>query len=107
MNYYKISGEATINGVYFSGIPKIYIVGVLVVIKWGIRNFLNLFTARMAGVEIFYSPGQITTRVAALWDDFIWNEFTSYSKGTKILLGLMFMIFLARIISIIYSIIDY
>jgi hypothetical protein len=54
MYYYKISGEPIINKVYFRGNLKIHIVGVLVVIIWGIGNSLNPIATGKAGVEISY-----------------------------------------------------
>ncbi|NOU62140.1 multidrug DMT transporter permease, partial [Marinifilum sp. JC070] len=41
--------------------------------------------------------------VAALWGVFIWKEFKGSSKSTNGLLTLMFILFVAGIISIIYA----
>lgn len=59
MYYYKISGEPSINKVYFRGNLKIHIVGVLVVIIWGIGNSLNPIAAGKAWVEISYGFSHI------------------------------------------------
>lgn len=70
MNYYKISGEPNINKADFSGNLKIHIVGVLVVIIWGIGNSLSLIAAGKAGAAISYGLVQGATLVAALWGIF-------------------------------------
>jgi glucose uptake protein len=41
--------------------------------------------------------------VAALWGVFIWREFKGAPKSTNVMLSVMFLLFLAGIISIIYA----
>ena len=41
--------------------------------------------------------------MAALWGVFIWKEFKDASKGTNKMLWMMFILFLAGIVSIIYA----
>jgi len=98
-----ISGEPTNYKVYFSGKLKIHMVGVLGGIIWGIGNSLNLIAAGKAGAAISYGLGQGATLVAALWGVFIWKEFRGSSKSTNSLLAIMFVLFVAGIISIIYA----
>jgi len=78
-------------------------VGILGGLIWGIGNSLNLIAAGKAGAAISYGLGQGATLVAALWGVFIWKEFKGSSKGTNALLAIMFVLFLAGIISIIYA----
>jgi glucose uptake protein len=98
-----ISGEPTNYKSYFSGGFKIHMVGILGGIIWGVGNSLNLIAAGKAGAAISYGLGQGATLVAALWGVFIWKEFKGSSKSTNALLTLMFILFLAGIISIIYA----
>lgn len=98
-----ISGEPTNYKAYFSGNLKIHMVGVLGGIIWGIGNSLNLIAAGKAGAAISYGLGQGATLVAALWGVFIWKEFRGSSKSTNSLLTLMFILFVAGLISIIYA----
>lgn len=98
-----ISGEPTNYKAYFSGNIKIHMVGVLGGIIWGIGNSLNLIAAGKAGAAISYGLGQGATLVAALWGVFIWKEFKGSSKSTNALLALMFVLFVAGIVSIIYA----
>lgn len=98
-----ISGEPTNYKAWFSGKLSIHWVGILGGIIWGIGNSLNLIAAGKAGAAISYGLGQGATLVAALWGVFIWKEFKNSPKGTNSMLAVMFVLFLAGIISIIYA----
>ena len=98
-----INGEPTTYKAYFSGNFSIHLVGILGGIIWGIGNSLNLIAAGKAGAAISYGLGQGATLVAALWGVFIWKEFKNSPKGTNSMLAIMFVFFIAGIISIIYA----
>ncbi|MCG6190622.1 GRP family sugar transporter [Maribellus maritimus] len=98
-----ISGEPVKYKAYFKGKMSIHWVGILGGIIWGIGNSLNLIAAGKAGAAISYGLGQGATLVAALWGVFIWKEFKNSPKSTNGLLTLMFVLFVAGIISIIYA----
>lgn len=98
-----ISGEPTNYKTYFQGKFVIHGVGILGGLIWGIGNSLNLIAAGKAGAAISYGLGQGATLVAALWGVFIWKEFKGASKATNGMLAIMFILFLAGIISIIYA----
>ncbi|MCE4563670.1 multidrug DMT transporter permease [Maribellus sp. CM-23] len=98
-----LSGEPTNYKAYFKGKLPIHLVGVLGGIIWGIGNSLNLIAAGKAGAAISYGLGQGATLVAALWGVFIWREFKNSPKGTNPMLTLMFILFAAGIVSIIYA----
>ena len=98
-----ISGEPTNYSAYFNGKFSIHLVGVLGGIIWGIGNSFNLIAAGKAGAAISYGLGQGATLIAALWGVFIWKEFKNAPKGTNSMLAIMFIFFVAGIISIIYA----
>lgn len=98
-----LSGEPTNYKAYFKGKLPIHLVGVLGGIIWGIGNSLNLIAAGKAGAAISYGLGQGATLVAALWGVFIWREFKNSPRGTSPMLALMFILFAAGIVSIIYA----
>jgi glucose uptake protein len=98
-----ISGEPTSYAEYFKGGFKTHLVGVLGGLIWGVGNSLNLIAAGKAGAAISYGLGQGATLVAALWGVFIWKEFKDAPKGVGIQLAVMFVFFLAGIVSIIYA----
>lgn len=98
-----ISGQPVNYKTYFKGKLSIHGVGILGGIIWGIGNSFNLIAAGKAGAAISYGLGQGATLVAALWGVFIWKEFKNSPKGTSGMLALMFILFVAGIISIIYA----
>jgi len=98
-----ISGEPTSYKAYFSGKFSIHMVGVLGGLIWGIGNSLNLIAAGKAGPAISYGLGQGATLIAALWGVFIWQEFKGAGKTTNLLLTVMFILFVAGIVSIIVA----
>jgi glucose uptake protein len=98
-----ISGEPTSYREYFRGSFSTHLVGVLGGIIWGIGNSLNLIAAGKAGAAISYGLGQGATLVAAFWGVFIWREFRDAPRGTGAWLSLMFLLFLAGIVTIIFS----
>ncbi len=98
-----ISGAPTNYKAYFAGKLPIHLVGVLGGLIWGIGNSFNLVAAGKAGAAISYGLGQGATLIAALWGVFIWKEFKGASKSTNLMLAVMFILFLAGIISIIYA----
>lgn len=98
-----ISGDPTDYKAYFQGKLSVHLVGILGGVIWAIGNSLNLIAAGRAGAAISYGLGQGATLVAALWGVFVWKEFKNAPKETKALLTMMFVLFLAGIISIIYA----
>jgi len=98
-----ISGEPISIKAYFKGKFSIHWVGILGGFIWAIGNSLNLIAAGKAGAAISYGLGQGATLVAALWGVFIWREFKGASKSTNAMLLVMFIFFLAGIMSIIFA----
>ncbi len=98
-----ISGAPTDYKTYFKGRPAIHLVGVLGGIIWGIGNSLNLIAAGKAGAAISYGLGQGATLVAALWGVFVWKEFRNSNRDAKVLLGIMFFLFIVGIAIIILA----
>ena len=96
-------GTPTSYAEYFRGKLNTHMVGILGGIIWGIGNGFNLIAAGKAGAAISYGLGQGATLVGALWGVFIWKEFKDGPKGTRSLLGFMFLFFLAGIGLIIYA----
>ena len=98
-----ISGPPTSYKEYFKGSFGMHMVGVLGGLIWGVGNSFNLIAAGKAGAAISYGLGQGATLVAALWGVFIWKEFKDAPKGVGGLLAIMFLFFLAGIVSIIIA----
>ena len=98
-----ISGEPISYKAYFKGGFSIHLVGILGGLIWGVGNSLNLIAAGRAGAAISYGLGQGATLIAALWGVFIWKEFKDAPKGTRGMLAMMFILFLAGLMLIIYA----
>ena len=98
-----ISGKPISYKAYFKGGFSIHMVGILGGLIWGVGNSLNLIAAGRAGAAISYGLGQGATLIAALWGVFIWKEFKDAPKGTRGMLAMMFILFLAGLLLIIYA----
>ena len=102
--YKPLNGEKVSYSDYFKkGTPKLHIIGMTGGIIWCIGMLFNMIAAGEAGFAISYGLGQGATMVAAIWGVFIWKEFKNAPKGTNILIGLMFLLFMAGIAFIIMA----
>ena len=77
--------------------------GVLGGMIWGIGGLLNILASSKAGFAISYGLGQGATMIAALWGVFIWKEFAHAPAGTSKRLTLMFLCYIAGLITIIVA----
>ena len=80
--------------VYFQGLSKIHLVGVLGGLVWGLGTAFNLIAAGKAGAAISYGLGQGAPLISALWGVFIWKEFKDAPKSANRYLSGMFALFL-------------
>ncbi len=88
---------------YFKGKFGIHLIGILGGIIWCVGMSFNIIASGQAGFAISYGLGQGATLVAALWGVFVWKEFKNASKGTGVLITLMFLSFIAGLGLIIIS----
>ncbi|MBQ0077156.1 MAG: multidrug DMT transporter permease [Bacteroidales bacterium] len=86
---------------YFKGDCKTHLVGMLGGAIWCLGTGLNYVSAGTAGAAVSYALGQGAPLVAAIWGVFIWKEFKGAKKGVNVLLGLMFVLFVAGLATII------
>jgi len=95
-----VEGEPLSMFAYFKGKIGQHALGILGGIIWSIGAITN-FTAASApknvqvGPAISYAVGQGATMVSALWGVLVWREFAGASSKVKLLLILMFVLFLA------------
>lgn len=102
--YMPINGEKVTYRDYFKkGTPKLHVIGVLGGVIWCIGMLFNMIAAGEAGFAISYGLGQGATMIAAIWGVFIWKEFKNAPKGTNVLIGLMFLLFITGIALIIMA----
>jgi glucose uptake protein len=88
---------------YFKGKTKDHLIGFLGGAIWCIGMSLSIIASGKAGPAISYGLGQGATVVAAIWGIYIWKEFDNAPKGTKSLLNIMLLLYIAGLALIILS----
>jgi len=88
---------------YFKGITKDHLIGILGGAIWSIGMSLSIIASGKAGPAVSYGLGQGATVVAALWGIYVWKEFDKAPKGTKPLLNIMLVLYIAGLVMIILS----
>ncbi|MBL0155220.1 MAG: multidrug DMT transporter permease [Chitinophagaceae bacterium] len=88
---------------YFKGKFKDHLVGILGGLIWCIGMSFNILASGKASPAISYGLGQGATVVAAIWGIYIWKEFAMAPKGTKPLLNLMLLLYIAGLTLLILS----
>lgn len=90
-------------GDYFKGKGKDHLVGILGGAIWSVGMSLSIIASGKAGPAISYGLGQGATVVAALWGIYVWKEFDKAPSGTKPLLNIMLLLYIAGLAMIILS----
>ena len=88
---------------YFKGRGKDHMIGILGGLIWCIGMSLSIIASGKAGPAISYGLGQGATVVAALWGIYVWKEFDKAPAGTKALLNVMLLLYIAGLVMIIVS----
>jgi glucose uptake protein len=88
---------------YFKGVTKDHLIGILGGAIWCVGMSLSIIASGKAGPAISYGLGQGATVVAAIWGIYIWKEFDQAPKGTKSLLNIMLLLYIAGLAMIILS----
>jgi len=88
---------------YFNGAIKDHFIGILGGAIWCVGMSLSIIASGKAGPAISYGLGQGATVVAAIWGIYIWKEFDQAPKGTKSLLNIMLLLYIAGLAMIILS----
>jgi glucose uptake protein len=88
---------------YFKGATKDHFIGILGGAIWCVGMSLSIIASGKAGPAISYGLGQGATVVAAIWGIYIWKEFDQAPKGTKSLLNVMLLLYIAGLAMIIVS----
>lgn len=88
---------------YFKGNTKDHLIGILGGAIWSVGMSLSIIASGVAGPAISYGLGQGATVIAALWGIYVWKEFAKAPKGTKPLLNVMLLLYVAGLGMIIIS----
>lgn len=96
-------GEPVSYSEYFKGSFSTHLVGVLGGCIWCLGTAFSYIAAGKAGAAISYALGQGAPMIAAIWGVFIWKEFKGSDKKTDMLLGVMFLFFIAGLALIVVA----
>ena len=88
---------------YFAGKATDHLIGILGGAIWCIGMSLSIIASGKAGPAVSYGLGQGATVVAALWGIYVWKEFDKAPKGTKPLLNIMLLLYIAGLAMIVLS----
>ena len=88
---------------YFKGKFSDHLIGLLGGTIWSIGMSLSIIASGKAGPAVSYGLGQGATVVAAIWGIYIWKEFAKAPAGTKTLLNIMLVLYIAGLAMIILS----
>lgn len=88
---------------YFKGKFSDHLIGLLGGTIWSIGMSLSIIASGKAGPAVSYGLGQGATVVAAIWGIYIWKEFAKAPPGTKTLLNIMLVLYIAGLSMIILS----
>lgn len=88
---------------YFKGRLKDHLIGIFGGLIWCIGMSLSIIASGKAGPAVSYGLGQGATVVAALWGIYVWKEFDKAPSGTKPILNIMLILYIAGLAMIILS----
>jgi glucose uptake protein len=97
------SGTPLSFSTYFKGPAKDHLIGILGGVIWCVGMSLSIIASGKAGPAVSYGLGQGATVVAALWGIYVWKEFDKAPAGTKTLLNIMLLLYIAGLTMIILS----
>jgi len=90
-----VTGEPVSFRQYFKGSFRNHLTGILGGIIWCVGMSFSIIASGKTSPAIAYGLGQGATVVAAIWGIFIWKEFKHAPTGTKSLLNLMLLLYIA------------
>jgi glucose uptake protein len=94
---HPMQGQALTSADYFASSPREHAAGFLGGAVWGLGTVVTFAAANYVGVALAGAIGQANSLVAALWGVFVWKEFRGAPAMSRILLGFMFVLYLAGI----------
>jgi glucose uptake protein len=99
-----VKGASATYADYFKpGLMKCHLIGILGGVINGIGVTANFVASKEASPAIAYGLGQGGTMIAAIWGVFIWKETKGASRGTQIMITLMFICFLSGLLMLVSS----
>jgi glucose uptake protein len=98
-----VQGQPLSMAAYFKGTSGDHALGILGGLIWCVGAITNFVAASapnkvQVGPAVSYAVGQGATMVSALWGVLVWKEFAGARTNVRILLTLMFILFLAGLL---------
>ena len=101
--YKPFMGTPVAPSAYFRGTVLDHFWGLIGGSVWAVGMTLNVIASGVASPAISYGLGQGGTLVAAIWGVFIWREFRGGGATVKMLLNVMFIVFLLGLALIVWA----
>ncbi|MGD0471046.1 MAG: GRP family sugar transporter [Terriglobales bacterium] len=101
---HPLSGSAVkYSGFFTKGMSKLHLIGVLGGLINATGMLSNIVASKTASPAIAYGLGQGGTMVAAIWGVFVWKEFKGASRGTYVMIAVMFCLFISGLALLVLS----
>lgn len=97
---HPLLGEPVSFSGFFEASGMNHFLGFVGGVVWGLGGCFNFVAAGFVGVAISYAIGQSSPMIAALWGVFVWKEFRGADRKAWVYLALMFMSYIAAVVSI-------
>ncbi len=93
---HPVSGQPLSVEEYFQGRARLHGWGFLGGLIWGVGTICNFVASYVpiVGPATSFSLGEGNIMVSAIWGIFVWKEFHNAARNVRILLALMFLLFL-------------
>ena len=98
-----LDGPPTRPCVYWNGTPAQHIEGILAGSIWTLGAALTWTAANQVGIALAMAIGQANPLVAAIWGIVAWHEFDKASRRSKLLLALMFLLYVTGLLMLVLS----
>lgn len=97
-----VAGQPVRVADYFTGNSRLHVWGIVGGLIWGVGTVSNFVAsyAQMVGPATSYALGQGATMISAIWGVFVWKEFRAARRDVKVLLALMFALFILGLVSV-------
>jgi glucose uptake protein len=100
---HPLEGSPTSASGYWQGTGAQHVAGIAAGAVWTLGTALTWTAANQVGIALAMAIGQANPLVAALWGVFVWREFKGAPRRSKLLLLLMFALYIAGLVLLVSS----
>lgn len=100
---HPLEGSRTSAAGYWKGTGAQHVAGVSAGAVWTLGTALTWTAADQVGIALAMAIGQANPLVAAVWGVFVWREFKGAPRRSKLLLVLMFALYVAGLMLLVSS----